>query len=654
MQEVLGRSRRRCRGLRTGLVAAAVAAHLAGPSTPALAAAPVTIRAIAVHGDPAPGTSETFGLFNAPLIDAIGTVIFSAGVTPSNGQQGIWKAPAGGALAPVAIDGGLAPGGSASDTWRPSSLPHVDDEGGVAFQARVTDEATISAVFGPDGAGGVRRIVDTNTVPPGIPPGAEFASVGNLIAHGPFGDTAIRGSLRRGVGGVDTTNSQGLWLASKGAPLELMLRAGDPAPAAIPGAVIDSLSEQNFGQSRALVGATLRVGVGGVTPDDAVTIWGMTPMGIPELLFRSSTLPPPADTTPLAGAHVLSESSAGELMFAGHLDTPGFVSELLGRVDAGGVLDIVALSGDPAPGISGHYFHAFIVGSKRLARFAPDGSIIFVARYKDATRVVGIGVWKRDPAGTISLLSGPGTQISGFPPDVTFRIGAGFLAVNRHGDLATLAVLQGTTPNRNSAIVFCPWGGVCQVVIREGDLLEVAPGDLREITGFSLTEVKRGTRTYLNDRRELAFKAVYRRADGLGHESGVFVAQIHSLPPIMIDIKPGSESNPIPQSGQGRIPVAILGSGAFNVLDVDVTTLAIGPGAAAPAHDLTKSGAFEDHLQDVNDDGLTDLIAHYRIQESGIEADDAEACITGETLGGVPFEGCDAIRAVATERRMRR
>jgi probable HAF family extracellular repeat protein len=124
--------------------------------------------------------------------------------------------------------------------------------------------------------------------------------------------------------------------------------------------------------------------------------------------------------------------------------------------------------------------------------------------------------------------------------------------------------------------------------------------------------------------------------------------------PVEIDIRPGSSANPIRPSGKGNLPVAILGSNTFDVTDVDVTTLAFGPKGAAPSHDLTKSGAFEDHLRDANDDGLTDLISHYRIENTGIEVDDAEGCITGETLDGTPFEGCDAIRAVPGARRSRR
>jgi len=105
----------------------------------------------------------------------------------------------------------------------------------------------------------------------------------------------------------------------------------------------------------------------------------------------------------------------------------------------------------------------------------------------------------------------------------------------------------------------------------------------------------------------------------------------------LVDIKPGSDPNSINPQSRGVIPVAILSNENFDASSVDVTTLAFGPAGAAPLHPNAL------HLEDVNDDGLTDLVTHYRTTETGIAAGDTEACITGETLDGIPIEGCDDI-----------
>ena len=109
---------------------------------------------------------------------------------------------------------------------------------------------------------------------------------------------------------------------------------------------------------------------------------------------------------------------------------------------------------------------------------------------------------------------------------------------------------------------------------------------------------------------------------------------------IELDIHPGSDANRINPSSRGVIPVAILGSDDFDVDDVDVTTLVCGPDGAAPEH---KQGG---HAVDINQDGLTDLLSHYRTQETGIAPGDTQACVSGLTLDGIPFQGCDEITTV--------
>jgi hypothetical protein len=109
---------------------------------------------------------------------------------------------------------------------------------------------------------------------------------------------------------------------------------------------------------------------------------------------------------------------------------------------------------------------------------------------------------------------------------------------------------------------------------------------------------------------------------------------------VEIDIKPGGDPNSINPSLEGDLPVAILGSDSFDVANVDVTTLAFGPGDASFDH------SHGPHFEDLNGDGMTDLMAHFQIEETRIGFGDRMACLSGETLDGTPFSGCDDVRTV--------
>jgi FtsP/CotA-like multicopper oxidase with cupredoxin domain len=123
---------------------------------------------------------------------------------------------------------------------------------------------------------------------------------------------------------------------------------------------------------------------------------------------------------------------------------------------------------------------------------------------------------------------------------------------------------------------------------------------------------------------------------------GMISELVVSAPEIEVDIAIKSlvSAAPIQADANGLIPVAILGSDGFDVRAVDVTTLGFGPELAAPAH---VRGV---HTKDVDGDGVTDLLSHFRTRESGIRAGDDEACLEGQTEGGVPFIGCGEIRTL--------
>ena len=77
-----------------------------------------------------------------------------------------------------------------------------------------------------------------------------------------------------------------------------------------------------------------------------------------------------------------------------------------------------------------------------------------------------------------------------------------------------------------------------------------------------------------------------------------------------------------------------------------MNTLAFGRGAAPIAH-------LNGHLQDVDLDGIMDLVTHYLTLDTGIACGDESATLTGETLGGEPIEGTDSIQTVGCRERRR-
>ena len=93
---------------------------------------------------------------------------------------------------------------------------------------------------------------------------------------------------------------------------------------------------------------------------------------------------------------------------------------------------------------------------------------------------------------------------------------------------------------------------------------------------------------------------------------------------------------------QGGVWVAVLSCADFNPLQVDVSTVGFGPGAAA---------ALRAAMWDVNGDGAQDLVLRFEVSESQIRCGDAEATLTGSTMNGLSFAGSDLIRTVGCQAR---
>jgi len=106
-----------------------------------------------------------------------------------------------------------------------------------------------------------------------------------------------------------------------------------------------------------------------------------------------------------------------------------------------------------------------------------------------------------------------------------------------------------------------------------------------------------------------------------------------------IDIKPGSDPNCVNINGHGVIPVAVLGSSAFDVSQVDVSTLNF----AGLKVRVKGNGSRQCSIADTNNDGFDDLVCQFQDDTAAWKPGTTTAEATGSLIDGKLFEGSDSI-----------
>lgn len=112
---------------------------------------------------------------------------------------------------------------------------------------------------------------------------------------------------------------------------------------------------------------------------------------------------------------------------------------------------------------------------------------------------------------------------------------------------------------------------------------------------------------------------------------------------IDIDIKPESADNPINLQSKGKIPVAVLSSVDFDAMLLDENSVRLNGAAIA----LTRAGNFMTSVEDVNDDGLSDLVCHFLTQQLDIDQlTQGIGLLQGTLFDGTLVEGMDIVTVV--------
>jgi|LGVF01.1.fsa_nt_gb hypothetical protein len=110
-----------------------------------------------------------------------------------------------------------------------------------------------------------------------------------------------------------------------------------------------------------------------------------------------------------------------------------------------------------------------------------------------------------------------------------------------------------------------------------------------------------------------------------------------------VDIKPGSDENPVNVKSNGVVSVAVLGNDSFDVMNINLTTILLND-TCAPIH-----WSYED----VDGDGYEDLVLKFETQDvvgclpdPCNDEDIVTLTLTGELGDGTPITGSDDVRVL--------
>ena len=114
---------------------------------------------------------------------------------------------------------------------------------------------------------------------------------------------------------------------------------------------------------------------------------------------------------------------------------------------------------------------------------------------------------------------------------------------------------------------------------------------------------------------------------------------------VQVDIKPGTSPNSINLGSNGVVPVAILSTPTFDARTVNPITVLLAGANVKVKGKGTPMASF----QDVNGDGLVDLVVHVSTDAFELTGGDTKAFLQGKTFAGAQVIGSDSVRIVPAQ-----
>ncbi len=317
----------------------------------------------------------TYSLFKTYVIGKNGHIAFSANTfSPSaNRATGVW-AERNGPIELVVGDHeappGLPGGSEFDDLGNNGGTMFIDGFGRVSIvesTRRDLGDGNSDNRLGiwSETPGGLAFVASTGSQAPGTPAGTNFQGL-SYPRMGAGGAIAFQGWLGVGQGGVDSSNSYGIW-AEQIDSLNLLARSGSAAPGMAAGIKLGGFSDEPEvnGPGQVAFLAYLAEGSGGVTSENNWAVFSNTSGSLSLLVREGAQAPGAPSGSKFDYFQGLNLSDSGKLVFIGYLKTgSGGVTTSNDRgiwLNGSGAMTLIAREGQQAPGLPtgakfGHVF----------------------------------------------------------------------------------------------------------------------------------------------------------------------------------------------------------------------------------------------------------------------------------------------------------
>jgi hypothetical protein len=476
----------------------------------------VELHVVAITGEVAPGIPESarwFELSSPVAISPQGKVAFSGHLTgpgiTDNNRSGIWHGDATERTL-IARNGDPAPG-RAGATFTVFGDIVLGQNEALAFQANVASTSL------PQGFGQgnwarrqqtTRLVALTGQTAPGQGPGATIAS-----ALAPFVlDDGVKFEASLVGGGVTAQSDFSNWRYRDNGSIELILREGQTLQTDNGNVFLGDFAHVTLAE---LGHMTITASIRGSNVDQSNDrgIWSNRE-GPLQLIFREGAAAPDLGQGVLIKDlfNSFPSNRHGQIVVGATLRDPGSTASEPQAVwtDANGAFQAIAQTGGAVPGIPGGRFGTSF---GRLAindngQIAIQSSVInpITPLESDAT------IWLWDAVTGFTQVLTTHEQVSSLPAGQFFQ-GLGNLSLNNRGQLMLATTLKGSGVNEFNEWVLAVINPdrSTTIVAREGDEIEIAPGDHRTFSSFFELSLggQYGRLQSFNDNGQIAFIAKF-------------------------------------------------------------------------------------------------------------------------------------------------